>query len=82
MSSQPIPYPIRMPEELRDSLAERARLGGRSLHAEIIGILQEAVQGRTEPQSTHDVDVLAEVIADKVAAKLRCEHTWRAEDSE
>lgn len=70
MSSQPIPYPIRMPEELRDSLAERARRGGRSLHAEIIGILQEAVHGRTDPRNEADVDVLAEAIAERVAAKL------------
>lgn len=71
MSNQPIPYPLRMPEELRDLLAERARTGGRSLHAEIIGILQDAVGESKQDQVGLDVEVLAESIATKVAAKLR-----------
>lgn len=71
MSSQPIPYPLRMPDELRDLLTERARTGGRSLHAEIIGILQSVVGERQQDQVGVDVDVLAESIATKVAAKLR-----------
>lgn len=71
MSSQPIPYPIRMPDELRDALTERARLGGRSLHAEIIGILQTAVDRRLGSTTGVEVDVLAEAIAERVAVKLR-----------
>lgn len=34
------PYPIRMPQELRDRLEKSAKDGSRSLHAEIIGRLQ------------------------------------------
>lgn len=71
MSSQPIPYPLRMPDELRDLLAERARASGRSLNAEIIGILQDAVSGGRQPPVGLDVATLADAIAERVAAKLR-----------
>lgn len=70
MATQPIPYPLRMPEELRDQLTERARINGRSLNAEILGILQVAVSGPVEPVGL-DVDALASTIADRVAAQLR-----------
>lgn len=73
MSSQPVPYPIRMPDELRDALAERARIGGRSLHAEIIGILQEAVDGGPDVRGGISVDVLADAVANRVVAKLKPE---------
>ena len=71
MSSQTVPYPLRMPDELRDQLAESARVHGRSLNAEILGILQEAVGERRQPVSNMDVDALAEAIAERVAARLR-----------
>jgi len=70
MATQPIPYPLRMPEELRDQLTERARINGRSLNAEILGILQVAMSGPIEPIGI-DVDALANTIADRVAANLR-----------
>lgn len=73
MSSQPVPYPIRMSDELRDALAERARKGGRSLHAEIIGILHEAVTSRPIAGNSVDVDLLAEQVANRVIAKLKPE---------
>jgi plasmid stability protein len=78
MPSPPIPYPLRMPDELREALKEQARKNDRSLHAEIIDVLQNAMgQGRVQP--TIDVEALvaalspklAEEIADQVAAKLR-----------
>jgi plasmid stability protein len=71
MSSQPIPYPLRMPDELRDLLTERARASGRSLNAEIIGILQDAVSERQQALARLDVDALADAVADRVAAKLK-----------
>lgn len=71
MSSQPAPYPIRMPDELRDALAERARNGGRSLHAEIIGILHEAVHHGPVIEGRVDVDAFAEALAPKLAARLK-----------
>ena len=71
MSSQPVPYPLRMPEELRDRLTERSRASGRSLNAEIIGILQDAVAEQPLAPAGFNVDALADVIADRVAAKLQ-----------
>lgn len=72
MSNQPVPYPLRMPEELRDLLTERSKSNGRSLNAEILGILQDAVAGtRAVPAAGIDVDAFAETVADRVAAKLQ-----------
>jgi plasmid stability protein len=59
-----------MPEELRDLLTERSRANGRSLNAEIIGILQDAIGEQRQPSVGLDVDGLAEAIAAKVAEKL------------
>jgi len=70
MSSQPAPYPLRMPDELRDLLTERSRAHGRSLNAEIIGILQNAVGDRPQMAGV-DVEALADAIADRVASKLK-----------
>ena len=71
MSTQPIPYPLRMPDELRDLLTERSRSHGRSLNAEIIGILQNAVGDQSQTLGKFDVDTLADAIAERVAAKLK-----------
>ena len=38
------PYPIRMPNELRQRLDDSARQGSRSLHAEIISRLEESFE--------------------------------------
>ena len=70
MATQPVPFPLRMPDELRDQLTERARVNGRSLNAEILGILQAAGSSAIEPIGI-DVDALANTIADRVAAQLR-----------
>ncbi|CAI1141745.1 Arc family DNA-binding protein [Serratia ficaria] len=37
------PFGLRMPDELREAIAERAKKNGRSMNAEIIQILQEAI---------------------------------------
>ena len=71
MSSQPIPSPLRMSDELRDLLTERSRAHGRSLNAEIIRILQNAVEDQSQTLGKLDVDTLADVIAERVAAKLK-----------
>lgn len=60
-----------MPDELRDLLTERSRAHGRSLNAEIIGILQHAVSDGSQPLTGVDVETLADAIADRVAAKLK-----------
>jgi plasmid stability protein len=71
MSSQPAPYPLRMPDELRDQLTERARASGRSLNAEIIAILQDAIGRNQQTLSGLDIDVLADAVADRVAIRLK-----------
>jgi len=70
MPVQPIPYPLRMPEKLREQLTESARSHGRSLNAEILGILQEAVRERQQLMSVVDVELLADILAAKLAARL------------
>lgn len=78
-SPQPIPFPLRIPDELRQPLAERARLHNRSLNAEILGILQRAVdeQGLSgngidvERLADHLADRLVNSLADRIAAKLQ-----------
>ncbi|MFS2015050.1 Arc family DNA-binding protein [Massilia sp. CT11-108] len=69
MATQPIPYPLRMPEELRAQLEARAAARKRSLNAEILDILQSSVEGNTTTDM--DLDVLAEEVARRVAAKLK-----------
>lgn len=59
-----MPYPVRMPDPLRERLNERAKLNSRSLHAEIIGILQRAVDmGPELPASASD---LADAIVTRI----------------
>lgn len=70
MSNQPVPYPIRMPDELRDVLAERARMAGRSLHAEIISILQAAADDRPTTPGI-DINAIADAVAARVIAELK-----------
>lgn len=46
------PFGLRMPEELKEKVAERAKNNGRSMNAEIVQILQDAL---AEPsQESHD----------------------------
>ncbi len=71
MSSTSVPYPLRMSEQLRARLKEQAQQNERSLHAEIIEILQGAVgQSRTVSPSI-DTHALAAEIADLVADRLK-----------
>jgi plasmid stability protein len=57
-----------MPEGLREQLSERAKANGRSLNAEIIAILQSAVDGAP---GQPDMDTFAEQIAEKVVKRLK-----------
>jgi hypothetical protein len=76
MSSSTMPYPLRMSEQLRTLLKEQARQHDQSLHAEIIEILQGAVEDPASytPRGV-DVDALAEALAPKLAAKLKEQNT-------
>lgn len=48
------PFGLRMPEELKEKVAERAKNNGRSMNAEIVQILQDAVDGRINPVADDD----------------------------
>ncbi|WP_409521682.1 Arc family DNA-binding protein [Pantoea sp.] len=37
------PFGLRMPDELRDAITERAKRNGRSMNSEIVQILQDAI---------------------------------------
>jgi plasmid stability protein len=67
-SPQSTPYPLRMPEELRERLADRAKANGRSLNAEIVAILQHAVDS---PSGAPDLDAFADQLAEKLAVRLK-----------
>lgn len=65
-------YVLRMPDGMRDKITEMAKANGRSMNAEIVLILQQALDGRsTNPSGSIDVDALANAIADRVAARLK-----------
>lgn len=78
---QPPSYPLRMPQELRERLAEVAKESGRSMNAEIVARLQESfhVHGsgsasmRITAKGEGNVTPIAssaDQIADKVAERL------------
>ncbi|MDE1494897.1 Arc family DNA-binding protein [Xenorhabdus bovienii] len=61
------PYSIRMPDELKEKLTERAKKNGRSLNSEMVMILQSAVGEELQPKN---IDELAQLEADKFKAAL------------
>lgn len=65
-------YVLRMPDGMRDKITEIARANGRSMNAEMVLMLQQAMDARSIGAAPSlDVDALAESIATRVAAKLR-----------
>lgn len=66
-------YVLRMPDGMRDELAALARGNNRSMNAEIIGLLQQAMEARASAAPSINIELLAEEVADRVAAKLRSE---------
>ena len=57
-----IPYSLRMPDSLKEKLAERAKKNGRSLNSEMFMILQAAVDEERKPKN---IDELANLESDK-----------------
>lgn len=57
-----IPYSLRMPDSLKEKLAERAKKNGRSLNSEMVMILQSAVDEERKPKN---IDELANLESDK-----------------
>lgn len=71
-TSQSTPYPLRMPDDLREQITALAKENNRSLNTEIVMLLQQALQrGTSKAAPILDVDALAEALASKLAAKLR-----------
>jgi predicted DNA-binding protein len=68
LTKQQNSYPLRMPGELRARLEALAKANGRSMNAEIVAILQRAVEA---PQYQPDMDEFVDQIAEKVAKKLK-----------
>lgn len=56
------PFGLRMPDELKEKIQERALKNGRSMNSEIIMILQEAVDEERKPKN---IDELANLESDK-----------------
>lgn len=65
-------YVLRMPDGMRDRITELAKANGRSMNAEIVLILQQALDARAaNVGDSIDVDALAEALAERLAAKLK-----------
>lgn len=59
------PFGLRMPEDLKGKIAERAKSNGRSMNAEIVQILEDALtQPAVKVQSEFNVDLYAGNAAD------------------
>lgn len=52
------PFGLRMPEELKEKISERAKANGRSMNAEIVQILQDVVNIPTESDLDEVVNIL------------------------
>lgn len=65
--TQQPPYPLRMPDDLRARLTEIAKANGRSLNAEIVAMLQHAVENRPN----FDAEEFAEDLAVRIAKHLK-----------
>ncbi|MCG3470824.1 Arc family DNA-binding protein [Xenorhabdus bovienii] len=49
------PYSIRMPDELKEKLTDRAKKNGRSLNSEMVMILQAAVDEEAKPKNINEL---------------------------
>ena len=57
-----------MPDEIRKRVEERAAANGRSVNAEIVAILQNAVDSL--PAMSSDMDKFVERMADRIAERV------------
>jgi hypothetical protein len=65
-------YVVRLPDGMRDKITELAKANNRSMNAEIVLMLQQAMDARAPTgQPEIDVEALAEALAPRLAAKLR-----------
>ena len=64
------PYPLRMPDELRQRLEARAKDTGRSVNAEIITILTAALDGRGLALGDLSGGALLDEVIERYGARL------------
>lgn len=65
-------YVLRMPDGMREKINELAKANGRSMNAEMVLMLQQAMDARAQPPALDlDTHALAAEIADLVAARLQ-----------
>ncbi|MCE9874076.1 Arc family DNA-binding protein [Hafnia alvei] len=63
-------FTVRMPDGLRDAIAERAKVNGRSMNSEIVQILQDAISGKdTIDKDQLDMEKI-KTILDRVAEEV------------
>jgi hypothetical protein len=64
-------YVLRMPDGMRDKINELAKANNRSMNAQMVLMLQQAIDARGDAAPSIDVDALAEALAAKLTVKLR-----------
>jgi hypothetical protein len=69
MSTQPIPYPLRMSSDLRSELETQAKDHGRSMNAEIIARLQKSLEPTVFPLAWPDLVEMLQKEAERRGAK-------------
>lgn len=60
-------YVLRMPDGMRDKITALAKANNRSMNAEMVLMLQQAIDARANAVPGVDVDALAEAVALRVA---------------
>ena len=60
-------FMLRLPEGMRDRIAEAAKANGRSMNAEIVARLHASFEA---PEAKTDMQFLADLVAERVAEKL------------
>lgn len=61
------PTGVRIPDELKEAIVQRARRNGRSINSEIVIILQAAIDDETNPKSA---EAYVQIEAEKFKAAL------------
>ncbi|HEX8615638.1 MAG TPA: Arc family DNA-binding protein [Telluria sp.] len=68
--TQPTPFPLRMPPELRERLEARAKKNGRSANAEIVSMVKAALEGASGLAAATSGELLDEVV-NRYGAKVQ-----------
>jgi hypothetical protein len=61
-------FMLRLPEGMRERIAQEAKANNRSMNAELVARIQDSFEARSVPP---DIDDFAEVLAEKLAKKLK-----------